>query len=215
MRHDRISARAIDPDTARRIVSAHTCPVSAKDHLRMRKRTGASIAICCFFHDTNKMGKRVIATRCFSTFRPVSYPWSSKSLEYCVTAMGLSYIYPRVFLVGWLAAFASGLVLPPAISLPDLSTISPISSNGLQSSPSNNSVSAPGFLSDLTFLNDDASQSAQIKPVCNGSMFGTNLQVNSCWDAMKLIAPDTTSVTFGDRGHGFNIQLPRRYSSCK
>lgn len=50
--------RSFDPDTARLIVSAHTCPVSAKNHLRMRKRTGASIAKCCFFHDSNKMGKR-------------------------------------------------------------------------------------------------------------------------------------------------------------
>lgn len=173
----------------------------------MRKRTSASIITRCFFHGGGDNGEfEVIATQCF--------PTSSPSSDYRVIAMGLSHVHPKVFGLTVLGCFASGLLLPSDISLSSHPTIPSSSSGQLESSSQNISVSAQGFQSNLTFLNADTINIANTKPVCNGTMFGTNLKINSCWDALKLLGTDTTPTTFGDRGLGLNIQLPRRYSSC-
>lgn len=190
-----------------------------ENDLHMRKRTCAALVKRCFFHGhSNKMGVKVLAVGKCSVpplFPLVNWILSSPSLRYSVIAMALFFVDSRAFLLGYLGAFASGLLLPSDILLLKPSTIPSFSSGELQLSPSYVSVSEPGFQSNLTFLNDVSTKDAKAKPVCDGAMFGKNLQKTSCGDAIRFLAPETTSMSFGDRGHGFNVQLPRRYSSCK
>lgn len=171
--------------------------------------------IALFVDTATQWEIEVRATQCFSTSRPENQSWSSTSSEYSVIAMGLVHVHRTVFILASLRCFASGSLLPFPVLLPSPSTISSSSSGELESSPQNISVSTPGFQTNLTFLDAGIINVARIKPVCNGTMFGRNLRTNSCWDAIKLLATDTTAITFGDRGLGLNIQLPRRYSSCK
>jgi len=79
----------------------------------------------------------------------------------------------------------------------------------------NVSVSAPAFKPNLNL--DFLSRNGVIndaQPVCN-DMFGTNLNMQSCYDALNGIHDDTVPRSFGDRGHSYDVQLPRRMISRK
>ena len=73
--------------------------------------------------------------------------------------------------------------------------------------------SAPAFSSGFNFLS--AATYTNNEPVCKGDLFGDRLNQAQCYDALRKIIPSPRALTFGDRGHNFEVQLPRRYSSCK
>ena len=53
-------------------------------------------------------------------------------------------------------------------------------------------------------------------PVCNGNLYGFNLDVASCHEAWTLLPRDTIARTFGIRGNGvFDIPTPFSFMSCK
>ncbi len=53
-------------------------------------------------------------------------------------------------------------------------------------------------------------------PICNGNLYGFNLDVASCHEAWMLIPRDDIARTFGLRGHGsFDIPIPFLFMSCK
>ncbi len=117
-----------------------------------------------------------------------------------------------LFLVSILA-----LSVPPQPSLTNPDILSLPSKNPTSSVlPSANvSISAPAFRTNLSL--DFLETGAVVKnaqPICN-AMFGTNLSMRSCYDALGSFSDDTIPLTFGDRGHGYNVQLPRRVISRK
>lgn len=51
-------------------------------------------------------------------------------------------------------------------------------------------------------------------PTCDGSLYGHNLQTESCKQALVGIPQDTTTYTFGARGRGkWSVNLPYRFLS--
>ncbi len=121
-----------------------------------------------------------------------------------------------LFSVGILGGFALGLLLPSYALAAKPSSIS-LPANGPLLIPtlpsSSTSVSAPAFQSDPTFLDTVIDNAEASETVCNGTMFGSHLNTASCYDAIQLLTDSTTSMSFGDRGQGCNVQLPRRFSS--
>ena len=76
-----------------------------------------------------------------------------------------------------------------------------------------NFASAPASSSEPNFLN--STSSADGEPICKGDSFGYLLDLTQCYDAIGRIIPSPGWSSFGDRGLGCDVQLPRRYSSCK
>lgn len=65
-------------------------------------------------------------------------------------------------------------------------------------------------------LGYDKIAAALSAPICNGNLYGFNLDVASCHDAWMLIPRDDIARTFGLRGHGsFDIPIPFLFMSCK
>lgn len=79
--------------------------------------------------------------------------------------------------------------------------------------PANFSASAPAFSSSPVFLS--LSELGRSRPECRGKMFGHNLDLVTCYQAAGKIPQSQIPVKFGDRGYGYDIQLPRRFSSRK
>lgn len=119
-----------------------------------------------------------------------------------------------IFLASLHPVFA--LVLPTAdiLTNPNNSPLHlNITSPAVILSSPNESASAPAFSFPSKFLSP--STTALPRAVCNGDRFGYNLQLVSCRDALDGIIDSTVSASFGARGHGFDVQLPRRFSSGK
>ncbi len=65
-------------------------------------------------------------------------------------------------------------------------------------------------------LSHDLTASTLPAPVCNGNLYGFNLDVASCHEAWTLIPRDTIARNFGPRGSGiFDIPTPFIFMSCK
>lgn len=77
-------------------------------------------------------------------------------------------------------------------------------------------VSAPFFGTNLdpSVLSSLGDLGSNVQPVC-GDNFGTDLNLLSCHSALSGFSVGKRPISFGDRGHGFDVQLPRRLSSCK
>ena len=52
------------------------------------------------------------------------------------------------------------------------------------------------------------------EPSCE-DRFGTNLNLDSCFNAISGISPGTLDIHVGDREQHLDVQLPRRMSSCR
>lgn len=62
----------------------------------------------------------------------------------------------------------------------------------------------------------DLTASTLPAPVCNGNLYGFNLDIASCHQVWTLIPRDTVARTFGIRGDGiFDIPTPFLFMSCK
>ena len=79
--------------------------------------------------------------------------------------------------------------------------------------PSNVALSAPAlqanFSPDSLVATEGLTTS---QPTCNASL-GTNLNVESCYKAMSGMSYARSLMSLGQRGHGYDIQVPCRISS--
>ena len=67
------------------------------------------------------------------------------------------------------------------------------------------------FNAHVQLLNDNTKA-----PRCDGSIYGYDLDKDSCLDAWAKIPTDNENVSFGARTHGdFEVPLPSRSLSCK
>lgn len=87
-----------------------------------------------------------------------------------------------------------------------------LSLNDTSPSPSNSS--AP--LHNLP-LGYDIPKATNSAPQCNGAVYGTDLDRNSCFDAWRNMGWTPERVSWGPRGtsHSFQYRLPYRWSSGK
>ena len=77
-------------------------------------------------------------------------------------------------------------------------------------------ISASAFASNATFQTLVTAQNVSntFGPICQAD-FGTGLDLLSCFSAISGFMGLQGHVTFGIRGQGQEIQIPRRFSSCK
>lgn len=123
--------------------------------------------------------------------------------------MGFSLSPVKAIVFGLTGTLASGSLLPSGvIDIPSNGSLSDI-----QSPSPNASAFAANIPSNPIFLSADSVSTGEAKAVCNATMLGSGLKAFSCWNILSFIENDSAPMTFGDRGHGFDVQLPRRLSS--
>lgn len=82
--------------------------------------------------------------------------------------------------------------------------------------PAIRSLNVTGATTINVSLSHDLTASTLPTPVCNGDLYGFNLDVASCHQVWTLIPRDTIARTFGTRGNGiFDIPTPFMFMSCK
>ena len=124
---------------------------------------------------------------------------------------------PILFLI----ATTLGLTVPlanPAIYLPsqslsiiNTSNIIPPTSSALNSSCGSDTEYPLHLDNNAQLLNNTIG-----KPRCDGTLYGYDLNIDSCLNAWAKIPIDDDFVTYGARNHGhFEAPLPVRHLSCK
>ena len=81
---------------------------------------------------------------------------------------------------------------------------------------SNASASAPAFDSDSSpVILDGRYGSSTNGPIKCDITFGSDLDVHNCYNALRGVIDLRDELSYGDKGGGFDVQLPRRMSNFK
>lgn len=137
---------------------------------------------------------------------------TSRSLT--ILTMCIDVLFKAIALVSFSTfTFALSVSPQPSLTNSDILSLPSKNSSALLLPSANVSVSAPAFRTNnsLDVLGPNGVVN-NAQPVCN-AMFGNNLSTQSCYDALGGFPDDTAPLSFGARGHDYNIQLPRRVIS--